>query len=232
MRKKKEIIIYKNLSLFYDFCTDCIEELSYNKYLRTPIFFMLLVDCIYLFIMTLLILFKINIYIITLISFFSIIFINIIIYYIFSIFLKRKLRDYLLALYPTFLKLLSTRKYSALNSLTMLNELAYYVQKIKNQSQNKIEDIHPKIYAIITFLLSAIFSWITSLTLLFILIAIFIFLLILKDLFDIIFSKNYNEFANSILLSCIEERRLEIIKSSQRNGFTKLKYALRLGEYH
>ena len=114
----------------------------------------------------------------------------------------------------------------------MLNELAYYVQKIKNQSQNKIEDIHPKIYAIITFLLSAIFSWITSLTLLFILIAIFIFLLILKDLFDIIFSKNYNEFANSILLSCIEERRLEIIKSSQRNGFTKLKYALRLGEYH
>lgn len=70
------------------------------------------------------------------------------------------------------------------------------------------------------------------LSLLIILIVLFGFFLIFKDLLDMIFSKDYEHLADSILLSCIEERRLEIIKMSQKNIINKIKYALRLGEYH
>lgn len=103
---------------------------------------------------------------------------------------------------------------------------------VTNKSPSTLKDKHPKICAIISSILSMIVSLIASPILLIILMILFIFLLIFKDLFDMIFVKDYDKLDTSILFSCIEERRLEIIKMSQKNIINKIKYALRLGEYH
>jgi len=113
----------------------------------------------------------------------------------------------------------------------MLNELNYYIHNIKNQSQITLKNNHPKMWSIISFIASALASFAKSPILLGGLLIIFFFILIFKDLFDMIFSKDYAQLSDSTLLSCIEERRLEIIKSSQKNIITRIKYALKLGEY-
>lgn len=229
MRKKEEIVVYQNLALFYDFCEDCSKDLSFNKHLKRPFSTVLLINCAYLLLNIILIFFKINCLLTWILLF---IYILIIAIYIKSKFFpKNKIKTYLHNLYPSFLKLLCTEKYSTLNSLTMLRELSYYIQNIKNKSPGTLKDKHPKICAIISSILSMIVSLIASPILLAILMILFIFLLIFKDLFDMIFVKDYDKLDTSIFLSCIEERRLEIIETSQKNIINKIKYALRLGKY-
>lgn len=241
MRKKEEIVVYPNLVLFCHFCDDYTKSIIFQMQLKKAISQFLFIDFIYLFITILLIIFKLNSNILSIILFF--VFATICITLMASSLSKRKMKFCVLDMYPSFLRLLDQKKYVGLNSFTILGEMTYYIRNIRNRPESTLKGNHPTIWAIIIFLVSAAVSMILSsignqlnlyvyLSLLIVLIVLFCCLLIFKDLFDMIFSKDYEHLADSILLSCIEERRLEIIKSGQKNIFTKIKYALRLGEYH
>jgi len=241
MKKKQEVIVYPNFSILYDFCEDYSKTILFLQHIKNIILKFLFANFIYLIISILLIIFKLNNIILSIILFFVFTIICIILFI--PLISKKRLKLYLLDLYPSFWKLLNKKEYINLNSLTMLKEIEYYIRNIKNPPKGTLKSNHSNIGAIIIFLLSTAISMILSLisnklnpyiylSLLIILIVLFCFALVFKDLLDMLFSKNYDHITDSILLSCIEERRLEIIKSSQKNIFTKIKYTLRLGEYH
>lgn len=160
MRKKQEIIVYQNLSVLYDFCEDYSKTILFLQHLKNIILKFLVINFIYLIISTLLIMFKLNSIILSIILFFIFAIICIILFM--PLISKKKLKLYVLDLYPSFLKLLNKKEYIDLNSLTMLKEMEYYIKNIKNQPKSTLKSSHSNIWAIIIFLASTATTMILS----------------------------------------------------------------------
>ncbi len=155
---------------------------------------------------------------------------------------KKRKKEYYEDIYPCFMKTILKSKYSSLNSLSVLEEISYYILNIKNHGNISIKSSAPILYSILSFifttLIATITSYIAQITFVYtiqgmaILLLIVVSFFVFKKLHSIGFGKDHKQSIESIFLFCIEERRLEILNSSQKNILEKVKYALRLGEYH
>lgn len=224
MSKKEEIIIYPNITLLDDFCKDFMDSfqigITVKKYIRNA----LIMNCIYLVIYLLLRVLNVQDWIHILLTLLIIIGNFILVHLSIP---KDKVRDAYKNLYPVFAKLLKSPKYRDLNSLNALDELRYYIQNIKNKNSFPLI-AHSFLWTLTSLIASNIISLFFSQLeseLSFIkliiptsyLILLLLGFYIIKRIYDIGYSTEYEKAIDQILLCCIEERRCEILNQHNNN---------------
>ncbi len=242
MRKKETVIIYPNLCKFSNFCDEYAKSLKIGKNIKKFILFYIIIIVVSIFINCIFFLLRTS-WVYSLIINIFLMIISICNYLFFLRLLRKK--EMFLDLYDCFIRLISDEEYSCFDSLTSLNELSFYIKNIKNQknvgvifSMDRLKK-WPLITTIlpifinngVLFFLKNVFKDKISLVLV-ILFIILLFSYGLKELLSLLFGNNYQRLCNSLLLSCIVERRNEIINSSRDNLVSKLQYMFRIGKYH
>lgn len=242
MRKKENVIIYPNLYNFSSFCDEYAKSLKIGKSIKNFILLSIIIIFTIIFVGIVFFFLKVN-WIYSLVINVFLIAAAICNYFSFLRIFKKK--EIFLDLYDCFIKLISDKRYNNFDSLASLKEISFYLKDIKNQKN--IDTIFslerlkkwPLITPIISiFVNNNFFSFLRTIfkdkssLVLVILLIILLFFYGVKEILSFAVGNNYRRLCDSLLLSCITERRNEIINSSQNSLVSKFQYAFKLGKYH